>query len=239
MKHLLVVHGNNQKVDDEAFKRYVHRMFAPHINDFDVAVMNSRSENLYRMIERAIDDGQTIIRITPLTFFSTVELEDIIPEIINTFNHTHPWVKISCAGPISRTKHLTHIVEDLLKKSRPEHALVAVIGLGHDNYQLPNDELIQFISQFDHLKLKINGFMLNGTMDYASLLPNSSRRYKRIVVVPMYFLHENVYRDMERTLRIICENKTIEILPPFTELSALKELIIKNLKDFEDSRIYI
>lgn len=239
MKHVLVVHGMNHEKDDSTFKQYVYDMFKPHIKDFDVAVMNSRSENLYRMIETAIDDGETIIRITPLTFFSTVELEDIIPELINTFNHTHPWVNISCAQPISYTKHVVHIIEEQLLSREPDQALVAVIGFGHENYQTPNDELLQFISRFEHLKLKMNAFMLNGTMDYSILLPNTSRRFKRVIVVPLYFLQDKVHHDMEQTLGEICENKIMDVLPSFTESTALKQLIIQNIKDFENSRIYI
>lgn len=239
MKHILVVHGINHEADDNTFKQHVYNMFKPHIKDFDVAVMNSRSENLYRMIEHAIDEDEKIIRITPLTFFSTIELDDIIPELINTFNHTHPWVKISCAQPIARTKYLTKIIENLIPSGKPEQTLVAVIGLGHENFQTPNDELMQFISQFDHLKLKMNGFMLNGTMDYSVLLPNSSRRFDRVVVIPLFFLHNKVHSDMQQTLSEICENKIMDVLPSFTESTALKQLIIQNIKDFENSRIYI
>lgn len=239
MMHLLAVHGMNHESDDNTFKQYVYEMFKPHIKDFEVAILNSRSENLYRMIERAIDHGETIIRITPLTFFSTIELEDIIPELINTFNHTHPWVKISCAQPFTQNKNLTKVVEDLLLSREPEQSLVAIIGLGHENYHTPNDELMQFISQFDDLNLKINGFMLNGSMEYSMLLPNSSRRFKRIVVVPLFFLHDKVHRDMQQTLNEICKKKVVEVLPSLTESAALKQLILQNIKDFESNRIYI
>ena len=44
---------------------------------------------------------------------------------------------------------------------------------------------------------------------------------------------------MQQTLSEICENKIMDVLPSFTESTALKQLIIQNIKDFENSRIYI
>lgn len=239
MKHLLLVHGVNNNHDDHNFKTYVFHQLAPHIQNFDVVVLNSHESNIYKMIEASIDNGEKNIRITPLTCFTTFEQLEVLPEVITTFNHTHPWVTITVAQPFYQHKHLKSILELQLPIDVSDKDLVAFIGLGHVSLNVPNDELSQFTAIFDDQSFNVKGFMLNGVMDYQALLPNMMRRYERLVVVPLYFMHEKVHGEMCQNLKTLVPDKRIYVLPSLSTSDALKKMVIDEIQEIEGNRIYI
>lgn len=239
MKHLLIVHGVNNKHNNHAFKEYVAERFQPHIKNFDVVVLNDHHTNIYKVIESIIDSGETTIRMTPLTFFSTFEQLEMLPEVITTFNHTHPWVNISTTRPLTEQSFLKEIIERQLPQDSSEDYLVAFIGLGYSQIKLPNDELTKFISRFDSHPFKVKGFMLNGAMDYKELLPNTMRRYQHLIVVPLYFMPENVHNGMKKNLQALIRNKQMHILPSLTQSDTLLEMVVDEIRTYENNRIYI
>lgn len=239
MKHLLLVHGVNADRDDDAFKSYVYEQLAPHIQNFDIIVLNSRHSNIYAMIEGYIDSGETSIRITPLTFFSTYEQHEVLPEVITTFNHTHPWVTISVAYPFSKQKFLKEILTEQLAQLATDKDMVAFIGLGYNQLKLPNDELAHFVSTFDEDGMNVKGFMLNGAMDYKELLPNAIRRYNKLIVVPLFFMPEIMFNEMNDNLKRLTINKKLHVIPSLTTSTALKNMVINDIQRYENSRLYI
>ena len=233
-KHLLLAHGVRRGDLNERVKSRIDALMTPYDFEFSTAFLESDTQNARIVIERMIADGAAHIVITPLFMLPASHVQEDIPEIVRSFNASHPEVEIEVRPVLTAHPLVKDIIRQrLAEASAPAKDGTAAVIIAHGNPRFPEaDEALESFTESLDLGCDVHAMMLYGELGFEKLLPEISRRYNQMIIVPL-FLYDGYMTEKIREMIGGMDLQAPYEMTQSLDFDPLLGQVIKDLSEWE------
>lgn len=202
-ENVLVVHGMRRGAQNQALKYLTSQLFKNSNINYQIAFLESDTNDLYNVISTLVKQGEFVFNIVPLVLFSAKHYLKDIPEILQHIKEGFPNMSYRITPPLSTHPHLVNIIEEKINTAlfnRPSINKVVFIAHGSENYEQPIFQLKQLIQQCNIVNKSIDMLTLYGEYNYQKILPKILEETQNILIVPIFLYDGYLVNKMKNKI---------------------------------------
>lgn len=231
LKHLLLVHGMRRGNLNERLSAFIEDLMSPQELEFSTAFLESDSQNPYIVIERLIEECATHIVITPMLILSASHMKEDVSEITGHFKSSHPLVKMEVRPTLAAHPLTKEIVKQRVSDSQgPKAPGTGVIIIAHGNARFPEtDEALASFTDGLDMEYDAHPLMLYGNLSFEALLPEISKQYQHMIIVPLFLYDGYLVNKIKSKLHEMDLHSTYEVTPSLNFDPLLNQVITDHM----------
>ena len=231
LKHLLLVHGMRRGNLNERLSAFIDDLMSPHETALSTAFLESEQQNPYIVIERLIAEGATHIVITPLLILSASHMKEDAAEIVEHFKWSHPRVQIDVRPTLAHHPLTKEIVKARITAAgNPDEPDTGIVVIAHGNARFPEtDEELESFTRGMGMNRGIHPLMLYGNLSFEALLPEISKGYRHLIVVPLFLYDGYLVNKMKERLHGMNLDSSYEVTPSLNFDPLLKRVVMNHM----------
>ena len=185
-KIIFVVHGMRSGDINERLKSFIYSSFHNIYEDYEIAFLESETENLDQVMQSNIQQGTRTFYIVPVLLFQAKHFLIDIPNVIDDLKREHKDIEVHLSKPIGN--HLSMKKHLITKINQHKESDMAVVALAHGSsiYKEPDSALKDLCKDIQN---PVYPLTIYGSLNYKKYLPDLDKFYSKILIVP-YFMFD-------------------------------------------------
>ncbi len=185
-KIIFVVHGMRSGDINERLKSFIYSSFHNIYEDYEIAFLESETENLDQVMQSNIQQGTRTFYIVPVLLFQAKHFLIDIPNVIDDLKREHKDIEVHLSKPIGN--HLSMKKHLIMKINQHKESDMAVVVLAHGSsiYKEPDSALKDLCKDIQN---PVYPLTIYGSLNYKKYLPDLDKFYSKILIVP-YFMFD-------------------------------------------------
>lgn len=233
--NILVAHGMRKGDQNKALEEFITTLLKDEQYHYELAFLESDTQNLEITMESMIQQGVTRFRIVPLLIFSTMHYISDIPQTLKEMNGKYPHIVSEMSEPLGTHPYMAELVEKKIADVQlKEGSKVATVVIAHGNgsgrFTKAHDELKAFVKSIhtDHL---IHARALYGVLSFRNDLDEISNNYDELIIVPLFLFDGRLVNKVKTFIDQMTLFSDIHITPSINFDHILKLIIREKLEE--------
>lgn len=227
--NILVAHGMRKGQQNEALEEFITALLKDEDYHYELAFLESDTQNLELTMEKMIKQGVTRFRIVPLLIFRAMHYIGDIPEILKSMKEKYPHINSEMSEPLGTHPYMKDLVERRMADvDLPANANVATVIIAHGNgsgrFTKAHEELKEFVKSIDSNK-PVYARALYGVMTFKNDLDEISKKYDDLIIVPLFLFDGRLVNKVKRLISEMDIHCNLHITPSINFDHILKLII--------------
>lgn len=232
--NILVAHGMRKGNQNEALEEFIGTLLKDEQYYYELAFLESETQNLEIIMEKMIKQGITKFRIVPLLIFSAMHYISDIPQILKEMKARYPQIDSKMSAPLGTHPYMKTLVENRIADEKvSEGTTKATIVIAHGNgsgrFTKAHDELKAFVKTLDSHH-PVYARALYGTLAFKNDLDKISEQYDELVIVPLFLFDGRLVNKVKRLLGEMTLHSQLHITPSINFDPILRLIIRERLE---------
>lgn len=227
--NILVAHGMRKGEQNRALEEFITTLLKNEDYHYELAFLESDTQNLEITMEKMIEKGVSRFRIVPLLIFRAMHYIGDIPEILKEMKVKHPHIKSEMSEPLGTHPYMKKLVEKRIadvKLQETSNAATVIIahGNGSGRFTKAHDELKEFVKTIDSNQ-PVYARALYGVLTFRNDLDEISKNYDDLIIVPLFLFDGRLVNKVKRLISEMDIHCDLHITPSINFDTILKLII--------------
>lgn len=185
-KVIFVVHGMRSGDINERLKSFIYSSFHNIYEDYEIAFLESETENLDQVMQANIQQGIRTFYIVPILLFQAKHFLKDIPNVLDNLKQEHKDIDVHLSKPIGNHPSMKkHLIEKIKQNIESDMAII-ILAHGSSTYKEPDYALKELCKDIQN---PVYPLTIYGALSYKKYLPHLAKFYSKILIVP-YFMFD-------------------------------------------------
>lgn len=235
--NILVAHGMRKGQQNKALEDFITNLLKDENYHYELAFLESDTQNLEITMKKMIDQGVTRFKIVPLLIFRAMHYISDIPEILKDMKEQYPDINSEMSEPLGTHSYMKSLVEkriadvDISSSSQVATVIIAH-GNGSGRFTKAHEELKEFVNAIDSDN-HVYARALYGEMTFKNDLDTISEKYTDLIIVPLFLFDGRLVNKVKMAISEMDIHCKTHITPSINFDPILKLIIRERLEQLE------